>query len=64
MVVGLWDAQGDLSKAQTRIGTGSATHVVATLAEAISQVRAVIQPLLPPAEKEPSPDGGPALVQA
>ncbi len=64
VVVGLWDAQGDLSKARTRIGTGSATHVVATLAEAISQVRAVIQPLLPPAEKEPSPDGGPALVQA
>ena len=53
VVVGLWDAQGDLSKARTRIGSGLATHVVTTLAEAIEKVRLVIQPLLPPAEKLP-----------
>ena len=53
VVVGLWDAQGDLSKARTRIGNGLATHVVTTLAEAIEKVRLVIQPLLPPAEKLP-----------
>src|SRR5208283_819388 len=38
VVVGLWDAQGDLSKAKTRIGGGATTHVVATLAEAQEQV--------------------------
>ena len=51
VVVGLWDTQGDLSKARTRIGTSLATHVVMTLAEAVEKVRLVIQPLLPPAEK-------------
>ncbi len=34
VVVGLWNAQGDLSKAKTRIGGGETTHIVATLAEA------------------------------
>ena len=58
VVVGLWDAQGDLSKAQARIGTGSATHVVTTLAEAVEQVRLVIQPLLPPAEQAAEPEAG------
>ena len=46
LVVGLWNAQGDLSKAKTRIGGGATTHVVATLAEAQEQVRLLIQPLL------------------
>jgi hypothetical protein len=46
LVVGLWNAQGDLSKAKTRIGGGATTHVVATLAEAQQQVRLLIQPLL------------------
>ena len=44
VVVGLWNAQGDLSKAKTRIGGGATTHVVATLAEAQQQVRLLIQP--------------------
>ena len=30
LVVGLWNAQGDLSKVTTRIGGGATTHVVAT----------------------------------
>ena len=46
LVVGLWNAQGDLSKVKTRIGGGATTHVVATLAEAQQQVRLLIQPLL------------------
>jgi predicted PurR-regulated permease PerM len=46
VVVGLWNAQGDLSKAKTRIGGGATTHVVATLAEAQGQVRLLIQQLL------------------
>ena len=46
VVVGLWNAQGDLSKMKTRIGGGDTTHVVATLAEAQEQVRLLIQTLL------------------
>ncbi|HQU41881.1 MAG TPA: AI-2E family transporter [Pirellulales bacterium] len=45
VVVGLWNAQGDLSKARTRIGGAETTHVVATLAEAQEQVRLLIEPL-------------------
>ena len=63
VVVGLWDAQGDLSKAKTRIGGGATTHVVATLAEAQEQVRLLIQPLLPPPEKPPQSDCGLQLVE-
>jgi predicted PurR-regulated permease PerM/CheY-like chemotaxis protein len=47
VVVGLWNAHGDLSKEKTRIGGGETTHVVATLAEAQEQVRLLIQPRLP-----------------
>ncbi len=52
VVVGLWDAPGDLSKAKTRIGSGAATHVVTTLAEAQEQVRLLVQPLLRSPEKQ------------
>ena len=63
LVVGLWNAQGDLSKAKVRIGGGATTHVVATLAEAQEQVRLLIQPLLPPPEKQAQPDSGPGVVE-
>ena len=56
LVVGLWDTPGDLSKAKERIGCGANTHVVATLADAQEQVRLLIQPLLPPPEKQAQPD--------
>ena len=46
LVVGLWDAQGDLTKAKERIGCGEATHVVSTLAAAQQQIRLLVQPLL------------------
>ena len=46
LVVGLWNAQFDLSKAKKRIGSVATTHVVATLAEAQEQVRLLIRPLL------------------
>jgi len=64
MVVGLWDAQGDLSKAKTRIGAGTTTHVVTTLAEAQEQIRLLIQPLLPPPEKKAQPQSGPRVMEA
>jgi predicted PurR-regulated permease PerM len=63
LVVGLWNAQGDLSKAKTRIGGGATTHVVATLAEAQHQVRLLIQPRLPPPEKLAHADSGPEVLE-
>ena len=64
VVVGLWDAQGDLSKAKTRIGGAATTHVVATLTEAQEEVRRLIQPLLPSPEKKSQPDGGSRVSEA
>ena len=54
--MGLWDAQGDLSKAKDAHRWWRTTHVVATLAEAQEQVRLLIQPLLPPPEKQAQPE--------
>ena len=63
LVVGLWNAQGDLNKAKERIGCGATVHVVATLADAQEQIRLLIQPLLPASEKQVQPDGGPMVVE-
>ena len=52
VVVGLWNAEGDLDKAKTRLGGGATMHVVTTLAEAQRQVRTLIQPLLLRTEKK------------
>jgi len=60
LVVGLWDAQGDLNKAKERIGCGAT--VVATLAEAQAQVRLLIQSRLPPPEKQLRPEGEPKVM--
>jgi hypothetical protein len=62
VVVGLWNAQGDLTKAKTRISGGATTHVVTTLAEAQEQVRLLIQPLLQSSEQQVQPDSGPRVV--
>lgn len=59
LVVGLWHAQGDLSKARDRIGLGTDVHVVATLAEAREQIRLLVQPSLLSAETQERPDVGP-----
>ncbi len=64
VVVGLWNAQSDLTKVKTRIGGSAATHVVATLAEAQEQVRLLIEPLLPPPEQQTQPDSGPRIVES
>jgi predicted PurR-regulated permease PerM len=64
VVVGLWNAQGDLSKAKTRIGSVATTHVVTTLADALEQVRLLIQPLLPPPEKQRQPESDPRVMEA
>ena len=64
VVVGLWDAQGDLSKARARIGAGAATQVVTTLAEAQDKVRLLIRPLLPPPRKDAKAESGPTVTEA
>jgi predicted PurR-regulated permease PerM len=46
LVVGLWDAQGELTNAKKRIGCGAI--VVATLTEAQEQITLLSQPLFPP----------------
>jgi predicted PurR-regulated permease PerM len=63
VVVGLWDARGDLGKATTRIAGGATTHVVATLAEAQQQVRLLIEPLLRRREQPVRPDSAPQVVE-
>ncbi|HEY5566751.1 MAG TPA: AI-2E family transporter [Gammaproteobacteria bacterium] len=50
LVVGLWDAQGDLNKAKERIGCGAT--VVATLADAQEYINLLIPPLLPRTEEQ------------
>ena len=52
LIVGLWNAQGDLAKARTRLGCGAAVRVAATLAQAHEQIQVVLQPLL--VQREPS----------
>ena len=56
LVVGLWDAQGDLDKVRERIGCGAI--VVATMADAQEQIRLLIQQLLPQTEKQAPPESG------
>ena len=64
LVVGLWDTPGDLTKAKKRIGCGANAHVVATLADAQEQVRLLVQPLLPPLERQTQPENEPQILEA
>lgn len=57
LVVGLWNAQGDLNKAKERIGCGAI--VVATLADAQQRIQLLTQTRLPQHEKEAQPHSGP-----
>ncbi len=43
LVVGLWDAPGELNKAKEQIGDSKTTHVVTTLADAHEQIRNLIK---------------------
>ncbi len=47
LVVGLWNAQGDLDKAKDRIGGGKSTWVVPTLKDGQEQIRLLIRRLSP-----------------
>jgi len=60
LVVGLWDAQGDLTKAKERIGCDAI--VVATLADAQKQIERLTQPRMPRAQKQPQAIGPPLVL--
>jgi predicted PurR-regulated permease PerM len=60
LVVGLWDAQGDLSKAKERIGCDAI--VVATLVDAQIQIQRLTQPRLPRAQKQPPAKSAPLVL--
>jgi hypothetical protein len=63
LVVGLWDAQGDLNKAKERIGCGAI--VVITLADAQEQVRLLSEPRSPrPDKRAPAVLGSKVMVGA
>ena len=63
VVVGLWNAQGALTRTKTRIGGGATTHVVATLAQAHEQVHLLIQPLLRRSEQQGQPNNVSRIVE-
>ena len=46
LIVGLWNAKGDLAKMEERIGCGATTQVVANLAAAQEKIHGLLQPLL------------------
>jgi hypothetical protein len=46
LIVGLWNAKGDLTKMKERIGCGATTQVVANLAAAQEKIHGLLQPLL------------------
>lgn len=46
LIVGLWNAKGDLTKMKERLGCGAATQVVANLAAAQEKIHGLLQPLL------------------
>ncbi|MGC1816774.1 MAG: AI-2E family transporter [Casimicrobiaceae bacterium] len=45
LVVGLWNAPGDLNEAKERIGSDATTHIVATLTDAQEQIRILVERL-------------------
>jgi hypothetical protein len=64
LVVGLWNASGDLNKAKERIGCGATTHVVGTLAAAQEKIHSLLPPLSLGPAKPAQPDVGQPAAQA
>ncbi|MBS0196087.1 MAG: AI-2E family transporter [Planctomycetes bacterium] len=64
LVVGLWDAAGNLNHARERIGCGADAHLVSTLAAAEQRVLELIRPPFSGPETPTSPGSGPAVVPA
>ena len=59
LVVGLWNAPGDLNEAKERIGSDATTHIVATLMDAQEQIRMLVERR---AKKQVQPDAGKLVV--
>jgi predicted PurR-regulated permease PerM len=64
LVVGLWNASGDLNKAKERIGCGATTHVVGTLAAAQEKIHSLLPPLSLGRAKPAQPDVGQTVPRA
>ncbi len=58
LIVGLWNAQGDLAKARSRAGCEAAVRMVTTLAQAHDQIKVVLQPLLVRRTASVEPEAG------
>jgi len=54
LLVGLWNAPGDLNEAKERIGFDARTHIVTTLSDAQEEIRMLVEPR---SEKQVPPDG-------
>jgi predicted PurR-regulated permease PerM len=63
LIVGLWNAKGDLTKMKERIGCGATTHVVANLATAQEKIHGILQPLLQRTELPAPETAGQLVVQ-
>ena len=63
LIVGLWNAKGDLTKMRERIGCGPTTLVVGTLAAAQEKIHGVLQPLLHRTEQPVQEAFGPLVIQ-
>lgn len=64
LIVGLWNAPGDLAKARIRLGSAAAIRIVATLAQAHEQIQVVLQPLMVRREPALQPQAQRVIVEA
>jgi predicted PurR-regulated permease PerM len=64
LIVGLWNATGDLNKMKERIGCGPTTAVVATLAAAQEKIHGLLHPLLQRTEQPRPQEAGQIALEA
>jgi hypothetical protein len=64
LIVGLWNATGDLNKAKERVGCGPTTAVVATLAAAQEKIHGLLHPLLQRTEPPRPQEVGQTVLEA
>jgi predicted PurR-regulated permease PerM len=64
LIVGLWNATGDLNKAKERVGCGPTTAVVATLAAAQEKIHGLLHPLLERTEQPKPQEVGQTVLEA
>jgi predicted PurR-regulated permease PerM len=64
LIVGLWNATGDLNKAKERVGCGPTTAVVATLAAAQEKIHGLLHPLLQRTEQPRPQEVGQIVLEA